>query len=62
MTDTVPELTRNTAIQLNRRVSLQLLAALISFADDARTGLESCLCGRVGCRGGSLVVVSRSFL
>src|SRR5438045_1763892 len=47
MADMVPELTPNTAIQLNKRVSLQPFAAMISLADDARADLEFCLCGRV---------------
>jgi len=62
MTDMVPELTPNTAIQLNKRVSLQTFAAMISLADDARADLEFFLCGRLFCRGGGLVVVSRSLL
>jgi len=57
MTGAVPELTTKHGIQLNERVSLRHFAIRISFADDARAHLESCLFGRVGCRGRGLAVV-----
>jgi hypothetical protein len=44
-------------IKLNARVSLRRLVVAISFADDARTPFQCCLCGRVGCRGGGLALV-----
>jgi hypothetical protein len=44
-------------IKLNQRVSLRRCAVTISFAGDSRPPLEFHLCGRLGCRGGSLALV-----
>jgi hypothetical protein len=57
MNRAVPELTQNTAIQLNKRVLLRRCAVTISSADDAGAPLEFCLCGRLGCRSGGLALV-----
>jgi len=56
-----PELTQNTAIQLNARVSLRRSTVTISLADDARSPLEFRLCGRLGRGGGGLALVPVRF-